>query len=394
MSNVNATTPVPPHSLEAPAPAQPARPGIDIVFPLRKHPGGSPGKEGFCMKEVFNLDSQEYMMVLNSIREIAIACKLDMMKSITRQNQNILQRIYEKACDIFPGFRIFTDQDNHQWPVKAFLMVILKSASDTHSAIQWAKTSAKIATASPNTKARHKVAHHESAHRLVLAQSAAKCKAAEACVNTELGFQHAIEQVSQGLGEMSFKYDNEADQEMDYECGPVFGDAFLNHVPLSAHEPAQPSSPVPAPVHMPVAPPCIPLVPSAAALARQPPPIPSAATCPRPRQAEDSLDSAATSAPTATSATSAMSAMSATSATSAPVGPINIIPAPLAALTRLPPLIPPAASRPRPRPRPRQANGSSDLVPVPTPTPAPTLVPMPAPAVKTHLSLISFSVLM
>ncbi|KAG8738927.1 hypothetical protein FRC10_006396 [Ceratobasidium sp. 414] len=306
MSNTNATAPVPPHSLEAPAPAQPARPGIDIVFPLHKRPAGSPGKEGFCMKEVFNLDGREYMMVLNSIQEIAIACKLDMMKSITRQNQNILRRIYKK--------------------------------------------------------------------------SAAKRKAAEAHIDTELGFQHAIEQVSQGLGEMSFKYDNKADQEMDYEHGPVFGDTFLDHVPLSAHELAQPPSPVPAPVCTLAVPPYVPPVPSAAALACRPPPIPSAAIRPRPRphQAEDSLDSAAMSALTSMSAPTAPTAPSATSATSAPVGPANIIPAPLAALARLPPPIPPAASHPRPRLH--QANGSSDLVPVPTPTPVPTPVPTPAPA--------------
>ncbi|KAG9082933.1 hypothetical protein FS749_006458 [Ceratobasidium sp. UAMH 11750] len=362
MAHVDTATPVPPPLLEVPAPARPALSGIHIAFLVGNRPPSSPGKAGFCMKEVFGLEGREYMMVLNGIRQIANAYRLDMMKPITHQNQTVVQRIYEKACDVFPGFKAFADQDNPQWPVEAFLMVILKSASDTRSAIRRAQNHAQVAAASPNTKARRKAARQESARRSALARSAAKRRAAEAHIDTELGFENEIEQVSQGLGEMSFKYDNDIDQGMDNEHEPVLGGSFLDCAPLSAPEPAHLSGPASAPVYAPPIPSHV--RPSAAALARRPPPIPSAATH-LPHQAADSLGSTTTPAPTVTSA---------------PVGAANVTPAPPAALARLPPPIPPATSHPRPRPRPRPREVDDSLGPVPEPMPAPTSVPTPAPS--------------
>ncbi|KAG8729029.1 hypothetical protein FRC10_004336 [Ceratobasidium sp. 414] len=348
MADINTTAPV---SAPVPAPVHPARTTIPIVFHVvDERPAGSPGKNGFCMKEVFGLDGQEYMVVLNSIREIAHACGLDMMKSFTCQNKNIIRKIHEKACDIFPGFRAFAHHDNHQWPVEAFLMVILKSASDTRHAIGVAKTCAKVVAASPNTKVVRKAARQESACRAALAHSAAKRRAAEACVNTELGFLDAVEQVSQDLGEMSFKYDDSPNQEMDQEHDPA--PSVLGRTTPSAHEPAMPApAQVPAPIHAPLRTPSY-IPPLAAAPARPPPPIPPAATHPRPRprprQAESPLDLAPMSAPP-TSMPTHMSAP-------------NLTPTPT-------PMSAPTPTSPTPM-----------SAPTPVPAPAPTFAPAPTSA--------------
>ncbi|KAG8734136.1 Pumilio 2 [Ceratobasidium sp. 414] len=77
--------------------ADAAKPTIPIVFHVGERLSGSPEKNGFCMKEVFRLDGREYMIVLNGIREISHVCRLDMTKSLTRQNKNVVRRIYEKV---------------------------------------------------------------------------------------------------------------------------------------------------------------------------------------------------------------------------------------------------------------------------------------------------------
>ncbi|KAG9081073.1 hypothetical protein FRC06_005848, partial [Ceratobasidium sp. 370] len=56
------------------------------------------------MRTIFGLDGPRSMFILDGIRQFCIIFNLDMTKSIVFQNQTLLQKIYEKALDIFPRF--------------------------------------------------------------------------------------------------------------------------------------------------------------------------------------------------------------------------------------------------------------------------------------------------
>ncbi|KAG9093998.1 hypothetical protein FRC06_011282 [Ceratobasidium sp. 370] len=376
MANIGATALAPaPAPAPVPAPARPTTNVIPIVVHVvDKRPEGSPGKSGFCMREVFQLEGLEYMMVLNSVRDIGLACGLDMMKPISLQNKTSFERFMKSFLD-------FAHHNNPQWPVEAFIMVVLKNTKDRCDAIQANKSCARTVAASPNTKARP-----------------AKRRAAEAHIDVVLGPPGAVDQAPQEFDDMSVNYDNYPNQGMDDECGPVLGDLVLNHTLPSTHEPAQRYVPVPARATPAAA---SYTRPSVAALARPPPPIPPAATRPRPcpRQAESFLVPASMSTPAPTSTQAPTSTPAATS-TPAPVP----TPAPMPTLAPGPTLtaMPTPTATPVPTPMsapPSPAPVDSALVPVATSTPVwattstlnPAALAAVPPTVRTRISSMLLS---
>ncbi|KAG9086947.1 hypothetical protein FS749_003266 [Ceratobasidium sp. UAMH 11750] len=145
----------------------------------KKRPSGSPGKNNYNFRQTLRLSVPEYTYVLNGMRQLCVLFGLDMTRTLKFQNQMLLNNIYNKALEVFPGFGYFPDPI---WVMRDFVYVVLKGSKEKTSRIEKAaaKASAKPPI-SPNTEAARWEARRESARkaaqRRAAAQKAAKAKA-------------------------------------------------------------------------------------------------------------------------------------------------------------------------------------------------------------------------
>ncbi|KAG8683069.1 hypothetical protein FRC12_005961 [Ceratobasidium sp. 428] len=98
-----------------------------IVFRVDERPRGSPGRgDHYNLREVLGLGNGEYRTVMDRIEEIAHLHNIPWNEPLRRQNRATLRDICQVARVVIPHFRDFDDVCDPNWPILAFLQVLLR----------------------------------------------------------------------------------------------------------------------------------------------------------------------------------------------------------------------------------------------------------------------------
>ncbi|KAG8741315.1 hypothetical protein FRC10_003019 [Ceratobasidium sp. 414] len=102
-----------------------------ITFKLGNKPPGTAGrggKNGYNLQKVLKIDDPTYKLIRRVTKHSCIRIHIDMRKPYGKQPSEKLVRARDKLLKAFPEFRDF---DDPYWPINAFLLVVLKSTSQT-----------------------------------------------------------------------------------------------------------------------------------------------------------------------------------------------------------------------------------------------------------------------
>ncbi|KAG9076847.1 hypothetical protein FRC06_009248, partial [Ceratobasidium sp. 370] len=99
-----------------------------LTFKTGGQPGGTAGRGTFNLQQTLELSDDDYELMLRTVRQTCIQCHFDMNLAITKQNQDKVKRAHNKLKKAVPGFNKF---DDPSWPIDAFLLVVMKSSSQS-----------------------------------------------------------------------------------------------------------------------------------------------------------------------------------------------------------------------------------------------------------------------
>ncbi|KAG8697929.1 hypothetical protein FRC09_007556 [Ceratobasidium sp. 395] len=98
-----------------------------IVFRVDERPKGTPGRgDHYNLRYVLGLGFAEYGIVMNRIEEIAHLHNIPWNEPLRRQNRRTLEDICQVARVVIPHLRDFDDVCDPNWPILAFLHILLR----------------------------------------------------------------------------------------------------------------------------------------------------------------------------------------------------------------------------------------------------------------------------
>ncbi|KAG8792521.1 hypothetical protein FRC12_005891 [Ceratobasidium sp. 428] len=110
----------PPPPINLPAPA-------DITFKVGEQPNGMPGKStSYNLRETLGMATPDYLYVMNRVQTIGEQQGFNWHIPVRNQPAPAVQRIVDEAKSIFPHLNDFSECDDPQWPIQAFIRVVLK----------------------------------------------------------------------------------------------------------------------------------------------------------------------------------------------------------------------------------------------------------------------------